>query len=277
MYLLNKIDINRVMIIIIIVIAFPIYAYSNDESSRVLFITVDSLFSELNENNNIVMVDVRSEKEFGEFNIPDSINIPLYSVKVKSFLKNKKLVLINNGFNLGNLKEAGEELLNKGFSVRILYGGLLAWRNAGGKLAGNPQSFKKLDLVGAEDLFSEINEDENNLLVINLISSSDKEGHIKIPNIINVPVRENKDILIMFNDFLKKRRPSQYKNFLIANTNGDQYENIAHVLSKYKDKNIFYLEGGIESYLAFLNQRDLLKNRGKVSSVKQDECSSCSR
>lgn len=268
------------MIFFILVAIFPHYAFPGSASQHALspavFISAKTLLSELSEEHDIVMVDVRSEKEFEECNIPDSINIPLYSVKVKSFLKNKKLVLINNGFNLVSLKEAGEELNRKGYSIRILYGGLLAWRNAGGKLSGDPLSIKNIDLVNAEDMFMEINGDNENLLLMNLVFPSEETSQIENQNIISVPVRDSKDILIMFNDLLKKKKATPYLSVLIANRDGNQYEKVAHILKGYKDKNIFYLKDGIESYHTFLGKQVMMKNRSKVSSIKQDECSSCS-
>ncbi|MGD9161468.1 MAG: rhodanese-like domain-containing protein [Desulfobacteraceae bacterium] len=281
---MNKVEKSHIIstyIFFILAISFfsPIYALNSLDSheSNSLFISAKSILNDPENNRNILFIDVRDKNEFEEYHIPDSLNIPLYTIKTKRFLRDKNIVLINNGFNLSHLKETGEELITEGYSVKILHGGILSWKKAGGQVTGDPVSIKNLYLVSAKDLYSEINKGTENLLVMNLTYSPEKDSLIENPNINNVSVRDNKDILIMFNNLVKKKETTPYLNVLIANYEGTQYEKIAHVLKGYEDKNIFFLKGGMESYQAFLNQQAMLKKRGEISSVKQDDCGSCSR
>ncbi|MBN1903884.1 MAG: rhodanese-like domain-containing protein [Deltaproteobacteria bacterium] len=266
---------------IIVSFLFSIHFYADassvDDSSQSLYVSAKSLLNELSKNQDFVLIDVRDKNEFEEYHIPDSINIPLYTIKTKGFLRDKRLVLINNGFNLKSLKETGEALVSKGYSIRILQGGLLAWQKAGGNLIGDAAGIKDINLISSEELFSEISKDSGNIVVINLTSASDNKTNIDLPGKVNVPVKDIKDIPVIVSDQIKKNGSNPYINLLITDKDGGEYETIDHALSEYKDINIFYLRGGTNSYQAFLNKQAMLKNRKKIGVEKENECSTCSR
>lgn len=267
--------------LIIVSFLFSIHFYADassvDDSSQSLYVSAKSLLNELSKNQDFVLIDVRDKNEFEEYHIPDSINIPLYTIKTKGFLRDKRLVLINNGFNLKSLKETGEALVSKGYSIRILQGGLLAWQKAGGNLIGDAAGIKDINLISSEELFSEISKDSGNIVVINLTSASDNKTNIDLPGKVNVPVKDIKDIPVIVSDQIKKNGSNPYINLLITDKDGGEYETIDHALSEYKDINIFYLRGGTNSYQAFLNKQAMLKNRKKIGVEKENECSTCSR
>ena len=79
-------------------------------------ISAESVLQKLRENQDIILIDVRKRVEFEKFRIPGSINIPLFAIKTKAFLKSKSLVIVNEGYNYSELEQECEHLREAGFS-----------------------------------------------------------------------------------------------------------------------------------------------------------------
>ena len=62
-------------------------------------ISMETVLRKLKKKEEIILVDVRSREAFERFRVPGSINLPLFALKTKAFLKSKPLVLINDGWH----------------------------------------------------------------------------------------------------------------------------------------------------------------------------------
>ena len=69
-------------------------------------ISVESVLQKSKEKQEIILVDGRKSDAFEKFRIPGSINIPLYAVKTKAFLRTKLLVLVNEGYGTANWRRS---------------------------------------------------------------------------------------------------------------------------------------------------------------------------
>lgn len=128
--------------------------FKSPEPPFVIF--VESVAQQLRaKQKKIILVDVRSKSEFEKFRIPGSINIPLFAIKTKTFLKSKSLILVNEGYNPGQLQQECEVLEHAGFHVRVLYGGFNAWKEQGYTLDGDIFAQSKLNRIPAQSLFAE--------------------------------------------------------------------------------------------------------------------------
>ena len=123
----------------------PLFAEQLRKQNGSYVISVESVRHKLKEKQDILLVDVRNKEEFEAFSIPGSVNIPLFAIKTKSFLKPKFLVLLNEGYNYDELEQACEDLRESGFTVWVLHGGLYYWKEKGGRLKGNPFMQKELN------------------------------------------------------------------------------------------------------------------------------------
>lgn len=75
-----------------------------------------------------LFVDVRDKRFFNKKYISGSINVPLTLIHTKTFLKNKNVILIGNGWNEPSLTEKCGQLKDQGFtSVKVLAGGIFSW------------------------------------------------------------------------------------------------------------------------------------------------------
>ena len=99
--------------------AHPLPAYA---------VSVDTVMQRLQEPQDLFLVDVREERQFAQVRISGSLNIPLFAVKTKAFLKTKPVVLIDEGYRPHHLEETCEQLTQAGFEAQFLFGGLNAWR-----------------------------------------------------------------------------------------------------------------------------------------------------
>ena len=114
-----------------------------------------------------LIVDLRHENQFEKYSIPGSLNIPYFSLKTKSFMSDRQVVLIDDGFEGDSLYTQCEELARYGFSdVNILVNGIYAWIRSnhfsGKNVAGK-------DIVRSSAMPPEIIEglDSQDILIIN--------------------------------------------------------------------------------------------------------------
>jgi len=82
----------------------------------------------IKEKGDFTLVDLRSEKEFNEYNIPTSVNIPIESLLNSDLLRNQKIIVYGNDDVTS--AQAWFILKSSNFkAVYILNGGLNAWKN----------------------------------------------------------------------------------------------------------------------------------------------------
>lgn len=78
-------------------------------------------FMQIRHDRRVQLVDVRGRADFDQMRLPQSIHVPLYALKTRTFLRNKHVVLVGNGYGPSRLIKACEELKRQGFAqVSIL-------------------------------------------------------------------------------------------------------------------------------------------------------------
>ena len=83
-----------------------------------LTISVKTVLYKLKQKQSITLIDIRGAREFERLKIPGSINISLYAIKTKTYLKPSLIVLTNQGFGYSNLEAEGRRLAELGFNFR---------------------------------------------------------------------------------------------------------------------------------------------------------------
>jgi rhodanese-related sulfurtransferase len=79
-----------------------------------------------------VVIDTRPAGRFARMHIPRSLNLPAYAIKSRTDLRERQLVLVDEGFAPGLLLEAAAGLRHQGFrQVEVLDGGLAEWARQG--------------------------------------------------------------------------------------------------------------------------------------------------
>ena len=222
-------------------------SHSLNKSCLVPLSTIDKLRTQKDFN----FVDVRSPAEYDRYHITGSINIPLYLIKTKEFLKKLPVVFVNDGRSTTELEKTCVELKQAGFNrVSVLEGGLFAWRANKRSLEGDPVEQAKLNRMAADELIEERN--KPNLYVIDMSTSGKHKDLITwLPaKIISVSINSKGDLSTRISSIILQQLKlnPQARPLLIADDN-EVYTRIDARLQKSGiATGMLRLDGGIKGY-----------------------------
>lgn len=216
---------------------------------RSLAISVEAVLYRLKRNQPLTLVDVRRQQDFDRLHIPGSINIPLYAVKTKTYLKPVRVVLVNQGFNYAELQAECRRLGERGFSVSILDGGLPAWKRKGGQLIGDLFALEDMKTVSSRVFFQAKDDESTEVVDISRIRS-DASTRL-FPYATHIPIlHETNRAISELKRLNRKNRP--LPSIVIFDENGEQYERAEKILSRMGIDS-FYLQGGAAAYQKYLD------------------------
>jgi rhodanese-related sulfurtransferase len=102
------------------------------------------------------IVDTRIGRDYAQFRIDGSINLPLHEVVRKEYLRSNSITLVGSGKSERELYVACASLKASGFKfVNVLKGGMLAWLAAEQPVTGRPLPVEQLQRLEPEELFAE--------------------------------------------------------------------------------------------------------------------------
>lgn len=240
-----------------------------------MVISVESVLPQFSQKQNTLLIDVRSHAAFEKFRIPGSMNIPLHALKAKPFLKDKPLILINKGFEYLSLERECLRLQEIGFKqVKILKGGLNAWKANGGPIEGDVFALRNLNRVPPGTYFREMNNE--GMLTIDVSDPEGEKSRSFIPASIVIPFKATDHT---FPERLKKAIrdhgiPSM-TSILIFNGTGAGYERIEKQIRDNGIANIFVLENGLQGYEKFLHEQALIRRPREHATKTVKTCSTC--
>ncbi len=250
----------------------PTWAESH-KTDQCRTIAADELISALSSGEKFVLVDIRSARDFHLFHIPSSINIPLHEIRYKTFLKSKKVILFNCGGAQGMLLKACDELALNGFlHVSILAGGMVAWSDAGGDIAGDYFAISEMDELAPEVCFADRGDASWIRILIGGVKGNAEEEMI-FPDAISVSCIRNDNVCLDFiiDSVEHEREGAPGRPVLIMDLKG-QYKTLKRAMRVAGIDRVFYLKGGVKAYEKFLKETRLI-NESKHQEVRP--CSSC--
>ncbi|CAB1056200.1 hypothetical protein D1BOALGB6SA_936 [Olavius sp. associated proteobacterium Delta 1] len=219
-----------------------------------LAIPMDSAIRQ-HRQSRILFVDVRNPKAFETLKIPGSINIPLYAIKTKAFLKSSSIVLVNAGYAYSPLEKECRRLIDDGFTVSILDGGINAWRRKGGSLIGDLTALKEIRQVSPQEFLRE--KDYESALVIDFSWPGTSASQALIANAVHLPVSPQSDASAAeLAKEITRRTSESFASVLIVNETGDNYTDIERLMAREKIP-AFYLKGGLAGYKTYLQNLSL--------------------
>ncbi|HHJ12865.1 MAG TPA: rhodanese-like domain-containing protein [Gammaproteobacteria bacterium] len=221
-------------------------------------------------DGNVVLIDVRPQKDYEHYHLPGSLNIPAYSIKTKSFLKSEPLVLIGDGVSVASLLSVCGSLKVSGFSrVTVFGGGVHAWRelmtdNSAFKLKQNVRKLTPKQFVSVKN--------EYQWLIVSLDKNVDevkKElGRFRI-----IRYSEGDAVFARKPDqTFASRNPVGDWNLLFVSRDGARYAGVDAGLFKTYSNSMYYLEGGLEAYRKYIKTRSALLARANAKPRQEKGC-----
>lgn len=200
-------------------------------------------------SKHVTFIDVRSSFAFAAVHMPSSLNIAASSLKTKSFLKTKDVVLVDEGFGSEELERTCRELRGNGFGfVSILYGGLNAWVHAGGELVGDAEAKKRIDKMPIGVLDGALGYDD--WLIVDASRSADAGEASIVAHRVSVP--DDAQCAASLGQLVTEKRGQA--SVLVVTRKGEEAEQVA-VRLRSAHANVFVLEGGFDAYVTQLRQR----------------------
>ncbi len=157
------------------------------QSDDTLYISAEKVAKEQKQYSDLIIVDIRSAREFTDVHIPGSLNIPPHFIKTKSFLADKTIVLADTGNNTKSVEDTCNALLKAELNVFILDGGIMGLMKNDSVI--KIQSIRDLDLslISPEKFYSEKNYEHYIIADISDIRSDTSIG--LIPYGIDSPIK----------------------------------------------------------------------------------------
>ncbi len=248
----------------------PLYASQQQDKEM----PVTTLIQQVRQNKSPFLVDIRPKKEYSQFKIPGSLNIPASLIKTKTFLKTGPMVLIHQGVAHTDLIVLAKDLSKKGFKASVLEGGLAAWKHKQGPIVGNPFSIRQMNTITPKALFA--GQSKEDWLVMDF---SEKPGKThQIPQAVAIkpvnPVEKKEDPIV---PALRSHKLKETSAIIIFNETGQNYEDIKERFPKPFRHKIYTLTGGQSAYDKFMTSH-LLANRSKSQRTKTSgQCEPCSK
>lgn len=209
-------------------------------------VSVDSVLYKIKQKRDIVFIDVRNPEEYIKIHIPGSMNVPLYSIKTKPFLKKTPIVLVNNGFNYNRLENECKKLKESGFNVSILWGGLIAWKDKGMDFEGDLFSVNRLNRISPQEVYLEKNYE--GFITMSVSTESTIDPNEFFPECKHLKTIDAKTI----SPVVAAQNRNPFILILIFNKDGTGYDEYEKSLKKSGLTNVFHLSGGLNGYNRFL-------------------------
>lgn len=224
-----------------------------------LYLGTEEAGALLRDPSRALIVDVRSAQAYERARIPGSLNIPLFAVKTKGFLRRRQVVLVDEGFGSRALDEECRKLRETGFAgVSLWYGGLNAWRRRGGALEGLGSG--EVDRVPPMALHDIGYATDWLAVTAGGVETNDFEGSLALA----CDAAKPEEFVAALNEAIKAR--PQVGSVLVATDRGEDYAAVAERAGRI-NAFVFYLEGGWTAWAAHRRMMGAIR-QGQVASVQ---------
>jgi rhodanese-related sulfurtransferase len=205
---------------------------------------------------NAMIIDIRKNQAT---RIPGALCISMHALKNKSFLKNKTIIIIHEGYGCKHIIQAINSLINDGFqNIHLLKGGINAWALSGRRIEGDAFQIKHLNRISPRFVF----EDMNNIQIIEICETNNSLLNAHIPQVMILPAR-SQTLIQEINAAIEKADNSFYS--VITSDQTHWYEWIEKKLLDSRKCNVFFLKGGTKNYADFIHKQHMIwDHKGKV-------------
>ena len=120
-----------VLILIVSILLYFNYNKSNKSTeTKVRYVSMNEIVQIMNENENYIILDVRTMEEFNQGHIPNAICIPNETINenIINELPNKEQLILIYCRSGNRSKQAATKLEKLGYTNLIEFGGIIDWK-----------------------------------------------------------------------------------------------------------------------------------------------------
>lgn len=264
----------RTATILILLLGFAVYPPCGDSAdapkyrSSDLLISLDSIPIDPDRQQQALLIDIRPAEQFAKLRIPGSLNMPLFAIKTKPFLKRNALIILDEGYRYLPIAEECALLRKAGFRVWILNGGLYVWSRSGMPLQGEDRARQRLNRVPPVHFFQE--RDLGDWIVLDVSEGRPPGSHALFSSSLSLPYKKDDTrFLCEYEKLLKGRHFPGVPRILMVDERGQSYDRLERLIQATSFKDVFFLEGGRAAY------RKFLVNNKAAATKKPDARSAC--
>jgi len=217
-------------------------------------------------------VDLRPRPEFERVYIPGAVNIPLRELRTKPYLKARRLLLVDRGYHGRQLAADCRTLRDEGFNqVRVLAGGLEAWRRKVGPLAGDGLAEAALDRVSAAVFDTGLQ--HGDWVVVDVSDAPRRSDAELIQAAAHVPYGNGgARFASRLRNVVDVSGAGPRRPVLLVDADGRRYAAITHAMGVDWPEFVYVLDGGLEAYRA-----ERANHEAMLAAAVQPACRECAR
>lgn len=124
-----------IILIIFIIVGGSIMIFNrknktSEIEAKIKYVSMDDIVQIMEENENYIILDVRTEAEYNEGHIPNAICIPNETINsdIINQLPNKNQLILIYCRSGNRSKKAAQKLLNLGYINLVEFGGIIDWK-----------------------------------------------------------------------------------------------------------------------------------------------------
>jgi rhodanese-related sulfurtransferase len=221
-------------------------------------------------SGDLLVAELRPSSEFERIRIPGSVNLPVRELRTKLYLRERRLLLVDRGYRLHELTAACRSIRESGFNgVRVLWGGLEAWRGHVGPLAGDGLAEAALNRAGPEALESGLY--HGDWVVID-VSETRGAATEQFGTVTHVPFNGGLHFASRLSNAIAAAGDARARFVVLVDRDGTRYEAIKRAIGRGWPEYLYFLDGGIEAYRAArANHEAMLAAAGRPA------CRGCGR
>lgn len=210
---------------------------------RDLYVAWDELRRRWERGETYTLVDVRLAEAFDAAHVPGALNIPRSAVRMKNFLRETPVVLVDDGWGDPVLEDECVRLRKAGFaSVHILHGGVNAWFKAGGALEGREAAAPAVDKLDGQSFLAARGYDD----WIIVAADEDEWPNMReqLPECVRLSCRAGEEEAFSKEIAKRVKQLDKPARVLVLTRAGQDYPRLDQVLHGRVDAVFFYLEHG---------------------------------
>jgi rhodanese-related sulfurtransferase len=208
------------------------------------------------EKDRPLLVDVRPAVAYAGYRIPGSVNIPLYALKTKRYLRARSIVLVADGNSQRQLLTVCGQLKDQQFRhVQVLAGGMPSWVLHGGDVIGQAPVSTELVAIAPRQFFKQ-QASQHWILALDPTASDQDKGLFAGHSIILLGKSPESSVARIRALAAKREGKAPLRVLVVQASIDNAYlSRIAHGLG---DVQVRYLSGGVEAYRAYLEARSAI-------------------